>query len=487
MRRQVCRFFLKHRFNVKPTTEELEEIMKKTMGAVLLAAALLIAGCWGGDAGKTNLKHDSTAEKGLEILGANVQFDPNVLMNNGEPIEVEFWVWDAEEIFRGIADSFSEIYPNVSIKVVSQPWQDYWTKLPLALQNGTGPAMFCIHNSQHENLVNYLQPYDIALEDLKADFSGVEGHVIDGQVYYIDYGMMSGSIFYNKDMWAAAGLNDSDIPKTWDEFASVAQKLTRYDDDGRLIQAGFNYNKDVKSIIIGLNYQKGQMMFDEDLQTLAMDNSITAENFQFLIDLYEEQGVGSKDFGISDGESFGQGQSAMVYKWGWYYNQMLSNYPDVQFGVFAVPTPSRDVPVAYDRYNGESTLGISGTADEASQEVAQAFVRYFMSNDEAMKELCLRYSIFPAKKTLVNDEDVKAHPVMKALAPNVERLVWPGPFPGVIETQMQQIFEDVVFNEMSVEEALEKGNALIVEDMQGSDFVTTERQYKYAKEMNTTR
>ncbi len=444
---------------------------------------LVFTGCSGGSSSGKNLSEDTTAQKNLPVLGENVKFDPNILINDGKPIEVEFWIWDAEEIFQEIIDGFEEIYPNVSIKLVKQPWQDYWTKLPLALQNGSGPALFAIHNSQHENLINYLEPYDIDVEDLKADFTGVEGHVIDGKVHYIDYGMMTGSIFYNKDLWQDAGLTEADIPETWDEFTSVARKLTKTDGKGYITQAGFNYNQDVKSIIMGLNYQKGQMMFGEDQRTINMDNPITVENMQFLIDLYEKHEVGSKDFGINDSESFGQGQSAMVYKWGWFYNALVNDYPDINFGVFAMPAPSGQVPFAYDRYNGESTMGISATNSSADKELAQAFIRYFMSNDQAMKDLCLLYSVFPAKKSLVENDEVKNHPVMKTLAPCVDRLIWPGPFPGIIETQMQQTFEEIIYNGADINAAVRAGNESIMEDMKGSEFVSTERRYKYINEL----
>ncbi|MCQ4928215.1 extracellular solute-binding protein, partial [Veillonella parvula] len=66
----------------------------------------------------------------------------------------------------------------------------------------------------------------IPVEDLEQDFNGVSAHVIDVKVYYIDYGMMTGSVYYNKEMWKEAGLTDDDIPKTWDEMIEVAKKLT---------------------------------------------------------------------------------------------------------------------------------------------------------------------------------------------------------------------------------------------------------------------
>lgn len=82
-----------------------------------------------------------------------------------------------------------------------------------------------------------MAPLDIPVEDLEQDFNGVNAHVIDGKVYYIDYGMMTGSVYYNKEMWKEAGLTDDDIPKTWDEMIEVAKKLTIKDGDN-IVQAG---------------------------------------------------------------------------------------------------------------------------------------------------------------------------------------------------------------------------------------------------------
>ena len=67
-----------------------------------------------------------------------------------------------------------------------------------------------------------MAPYDISVDDLKAEFVGASGHVIDGNVYYTDYGLMTATVYYNTEMWTAAGLTEADIPATWDEFREVA-------------------------------------------------------------------------------------------------------------------------------------------------------------------------------------------------------------------------------------------------------------------------
>src|SRR5690606_4266690 len=100
------------------------------------------------------------------VAGVNVTYDPNTLVNDGQPIELDWWAWTAVEQFQAIADAYSAIHPNVVINVVNQPWEDYWTKLPLELQSGGGPALFNVHNSQHENLIANMEPYDIDAAEL---------------------------------------------------------------------------------------------------------------------------------------------------------------------------------------------------------------------------------------------------------------------------------------------------------------------------------
>ena len=274
--------------------------MKRRIFAAMMAAALAVtglAGCGGSTEQKNEEKETAKAEVPAEPFGDTIKYDPSVEINDGKDISVELWEWGSDDLFHKVIDGYTAIHPNVSIKLVNNPWEDYWTKLPLALDGEKGPAIFNIHNSYHENLINYLAPLDIPLEDLQADFTGVDAHVIDGEVYYIDYGMMTGSVYYNKKMWEEAGLTEDDIPKTWDELREVAKKLTVRDGD-KLIQAGLNFNDDFhQNYLLGLNYQLGENLFQEDGKTPNINTDAMKQVMQMLVDMYEVDGVGSKDFG----------------------------------------------------------------------------------------------------------------------------------------------------------------------------------------------
>lgn len=280
--------------------------MKKRLFAAMMAASLAVTGLTGCGSSKTTEEAteakaettaEATTEAAAEPFGDTIKYDPSVAINDGKDITVELWEWGSDELFQQAIDGYTAIHPNVTIKLVNNPWEDYWTKLPLALDGENGPAIFNVHNSYHENLINYMAPLEIPLEDLQADFTGVDAHVIDGEVYYIDYGMMTGTVYYNKDMWEAAGLTDEDIPTTWDEMIEVAKKLTIKEGD-TLVQAGLNFNDAIHdNYLLGVNYQLGENLFQEDGTTPNVNSDAMKQVLQMLVDMYDVHGVGSKDFG----------------------------------------------------------------------------------------------------------------------------------------------------------------------------------------------
>ena len=424
----------------------------------------------------------SASAEASAILGSKIQYDTSKAINNGEDIEIEFWYWTgASDLFKSVVNQYTAIHPNVKITLVENPYDDYWTKLPLALQGSNGPAIFNVHNSHHENLINYLAPYDIPVEDLEEDFVGVSAHVIDGKVYYTDYGMMTATMYYNKAMWSAAGLTEADIPTTWDQFREVAKKLTIRDEKGDLIQAGFSFNGGAQGDVLGMQYQYGQNLFTEDGK-VTFNNDAIKTVVQRMKDIYEVDGSGDYNFGNNSGDNFGQGMIAMYLGWGFMHGLFQALWPETEFGSFEIPTPTEDVPYAYHRYNGESTFGINKNAPADQQAVAQDIVRFFLANDQLQKEFVLANSIFPAKKSLANDSDILSVSSIAVLANHIDRYIWPGPMPSAVENNMKIALENIFYNGEDVEAALQNAEDACNEELASSEFVPVESSYAHADE-----
>ncbi|MFD0704210.1 extracellular solute-binding protein [Alloscardovia venturai] len=456
---------------------------KKVATSAIATVGILamLGACGSGAQGVTDTKKD----KGLDVIGTNIKYDPNHLVNGGKPITLDYWTWNPEGVdpVYKLSKDYSKIYPNVKINIKKIAWDDYWTKLPLQLKGKNGPAVFNIHNSYDSLVQPYAATYDVDKAQLEADYPSAVAHEdAQGKVKYIDSVINTGNIYYNKDLWKAAGLTDNDIPKTWDQFIEIAKKLTKFQ-GSKMTQAGFNYNGAYSAIYQGLNYQKGELLFTKDGKKANYDNAVTRENMQFLKDMYEKDKIGSVNFGNDYSQSFGQGQTAMVYAWGWLEGTMKEKYPKINYGVFPTPTfDANKTPFAYDRYNGESTPGINKNQSAQQQKVAQDFVKYLLANDDYVRQAVTGLNSFPAKANIQNDPEILKNPVMASIKDHVNRLIWPGATPATVESSGQTAFEDVMNNGKSISEAVKNGQKTMDKDMKGSSFVSTESKYEFFSE-----
>lgn len=458
--------------------------LRKT-AAILAALALMGLSACGSSDQQSKGVTDTKADKGLDVLGDAVQYDPNHLVNEGKPITLQYYTWMPDT--DGAVDALNEytkIHPNVTFDIVNVAWADYFTKLPMLLKGKNGPAIFSIHNSYDKVLKPYLAAYDIDVADLEKDYVGVSAHVDGGKVYYIDAAINTGNNYYNKTLWAEAGLTDEDIPTTWDEFRDVAIKLTKRDGD-TLTQCGYNMNGDAgySSLFEGLNYQKGKLLFDEKGTDVNFANQTTEENLQWLSDLYAKDKVCSVDFGIDGDKSFGNGQTAMVYRWGYFEGDLTTKYPNIEYGIFPTPTPSDDVPFAYDRYNGESTIGINKNTSQQKQEIAQDIVRFMLADDTYVKTVSKNMNSFPAKNSLNNDSELKQMAIFDLVKPRVDRLIWPGPMPATIENTAKVVQQNIFNNGMSISDAVIDGQEKMASDLKKSNFKSVEAQYAHIDEL----
>ncbi len=476
--------------------------MKKKLLSVLLACTMVLGLCACGDqaagtapedtadtvqtqaaadtASTDNASSETTAETATvsdQAFGDTIKYDPTVPVNNGEPISIDYWLWTSDELWQSVMDKYMAIHPNVTINTINNPYDDYWVKLPLALEGADGPTLFNMHISYHDSVIKNLAPYDIPLEDIRADFNNVEPHVIDGQVYYLDTGVMTGSIFYNKDMWEAAGLTEADIPETWDEFFEVAKKLT-IREDGQLIQAGFEFNNYINSnYLMGIQYQLGQNMFNDDMKTVTINNDAEVKVMQMLLDAYNVYEVGEADFCEDSIVSFATGQTAMVSSWGWLNDYMKANFPDINFGVFQVPVFDKNNIYAYNRSNTESTFGINKNADPAQIAVAQDIVKFLLADNESLLNLALGQSIFPTKKSMANDPALEQNAALYCLKDTVDQYVFPGALPSFFETYLAEAGEEILYNGVDIRTALQTAEDKINADLAGMDFTACEDAY----------
>ena len=159
--------------------------------------------------------------------------DLSVAMDASERTPQTLEVWYAlsgtsGETFTAQAAAFDEANDLVSLNLsYSGGSNDTATKVSAALLTGTEPdvALMYAGPSFTGSLGNFDMAQLINREGFDKDdiFSGIWDYCkyYNGEICAVPYGISTPVMYYNKDILAAAGVDMTNPPKTWDEFYDV--------------------------------------------------------------------------------------------------------------------------------------------------------------------------------------------------------------------------------------------------------------------------
>ena len=137
---------------------------------------------------------------------------------------------------------------DVKVELQFVPAQEYFggSKLQTAFASGQGPDIFIISPGDFLRYYNGGVLVDLTsyMEDAaKKDFfpNVMETRIVDEKIYGVPFDVVPLAMFYSLKAFEEAGLSESDIPKTWDQFLEIARKLTKGDRFGCLFETAPGY------------------------------------------------------------------------------------------------------------------------------------------------------------------------------------------------------------------------------------------------------
>ncbi|GGF35739.1 sugar ABC transporter substrate-binding protein [Microbacterium sorbitolivorans] len=149
----------------------------------------------------------------------------------GSATELTIWNWgDADEAAAAYTDdvkaAFAEMHPDVTVKIVNQPFDQYYTLLGSAIEAGTGPDLALYNGgTQIKSRASSLVPITDEIADLKDQLAGWPAFEEGGETYSAPTFLQGFPIYYNKALFEEAGLDADQPPQTWDELSSACQAI----------------------------------------------------------------------------------------------------------------------------------------------------------------------------------------------------------------------------------------------------------------------
>ena len=252
--------------------------------------------------------------------------------------------WDATTTPYLIAqkEAFEASHPGVTIEYVDVASQDYAVKTTTMLAGGDTSDIFMVKEIT-DNLkwqeAGYSEPLNAYMEASGYDvsgFAGIEGsYAIDGEQYALPFRSDFWVLFYNKDLFDAAGVAYPTNDMTWDEYADLAIQMT----DAEQGIYGTHYHTWLSAVV---NWDVA-----DGVNTLIDGNY---DDLAYYYDVYnkiEEAGACMaytelKAAGLHYSGAFGNGNIAMMPMGYWYVSTLIANiasgeYNVKNWGIAAVP------------------------------------------------------------------------------------------------------------------------------------------------------
>ena len=204
-------------------------------------------------------------------------------------------------------------------------------------------------------------------------------------------------LIINKKSWAAAGLKDTDIPKTWDQLTAVAKKLTTAKQVG--LASGATRDR-VGAFLVGaggyfVNADQSKVTGDTPENTKALtyvQSLLQAGTYKFT----ENMSVGW------GGEAFGKELAAMVIEGNWIRGAMKNDFPTVEYTVAEIPAgPAGPGTMVFTQCWGVAKAS-------TKQDAAVSFIN-FMTKADTQLALADAFGVMPSRES-VRAAYLAAHP-----------------------------------------------------------------------------
>lgn len=343
--------------------------------------------------------------------------DPNA-------VKISFWHSMAGDIggkaIPQMANDFNASQKTCHVTPIYQgSYDDSLNKLKAGVQGKDVPAVIQLFDIATRQMVDLkvITPVQNYVDKDKYDVSDLEPNVlayytVDGKMQSMPFNTSTPLLYYNKDLFKAAGLDPEKPPRTFDEFANAARKLTKKDGSKTTVYGG-------AFAIYGWFFEQflavsGDFYVDKNngrdgIASKATFNSPTGlKIMDWWKSMYDEgilANYGRKT--VDTRNAFIAGQTAMFIDSTAVVKGVLDSVGGkFQVGTAFLPRPNEEAYKTSGTIIGGGSLWIINARPQAEQDCAWEFIKYQASaKQQSFWQTMSGY--FPIRKTAYNEQLTK--------------------------------------------------------------------------------
>ena len=341
------------------------------------------------------------------------------LAQETQPVRPVVEVWHTfavnsvdEAVFLRAVEGFEAAHPDIDVEPVRIPYLQNLAQFINSSQGGEAPDLLRLSDTEVGKIGHISVEGLPLLEDLRPHLTPVQRKRLEPRalnamrygdpLYTIPVSQGCLTLLYNKAMFDAAGIDYPNDDWTTDDLIAAAKSLTRGDISGIALPIKWSY------WYIPFQAGFGGAPFDADGNP-TLDSPGSAEALDFFLDFERKHKVVSSSVGLEAmSTQFQIEKAAMVLDGSWNWNNYVSAGLDIGLALMPVisETGLRMGPMF--SYFG---WGVSKQSEVKEEAVKLAL---WLSSTGVQKEFALETYMVPVDRSLAEDPDILASPVVTA-------------------------------------------------------------------------
>ena len=284
--------------------------------------------------------------------------------------------------------------------------------------------------------------------------AAVERQMLDGKHYGMQMFYTNLCLYYNIDMFQAAGV--AGPPKTWQEFLEAAQKTTKRTGSTTDV---WGYVEHYQHRFGWMWYfQNGAKWYDPKTNKVLTDSPEAVEALQFQQDLIHKYKVAAEpkvEAGSANPrDMFIGGKVAMITSGPWDIKPVKASNPKFKWAIAEAPKGKVQATTSYG-------AGLLIPAKAKNKDLAWEFLKALTKLDWYLKVTKEADMVMPRKSwathpDVVGNEWIKPFAASAAYAVDYNAGIRLTGKADVYTTLWQETFDNIIFNKMTAKEALDK-------------------------------
>ena len=290
------------------------------------------------------------------------------------------------------------------------PAQDLTQQLGQALAGDNPPDVFYVDAGRFADYasVGALEPYGDKVDNPNDFYQSLKDtFTFDGKFYCAPKDFSTLALQINTDLWTKAGLTDADIPTTWDQLKSVAEKIKAKGTTPLAIG-------DTRDRVGAFMVESGGWIVSKDGKQATADSPENVAALTYVQGLLKD-GLAAYPKALDagwGGEAFGKAKAAMVIEGNWIKGAMTNDFPTVKYTVHELPAGPK----------GKGTLSFTNcwgiAAKSKFKDQAIDFVKA-MTTVEQQMTYAKAFGVMPSRQS-ARDEYTAEFPADKAFIDGAE-------------------------------------------------------------------